>query len=127
MQGSTGGSLGSRIDIANRGQIRFYRKGPAACSVKLTISYEVCPMWPLQQPSTCCITAHTSDTGLLSNMHRADLPYVEKGCCSLEDCRAGDTDVTLAALLCTGRGVPVPYINAVQWSSHNPASWEVQA
>jgi uncharacterized membrane protein len=41
LQGSTGGSLGSGIDIANRGQIRFYRKGPAACSVKLTISYEV--------------------------------------------------------------------------------------
>lgn len=40
-QGSTGGSLGSSIDISNRGQIRFYRKSPAACSVKLTISYEV--------------------------------------------------------------------------------------
>ena len=41
VQGSTGGSLGSGIDIANRGQIRFYRKTPTACSVKLTISYEV--------------------------------------------------------------------------------------
>ena len=40
-QGSTGGSLGSGIDIANRGQIRFYRKSPASCAVKLTISYEV--------------------------------------------------------------------------------------
>ncbi|EIE22975.1 hypothetical protein COCSUDRAFT_29043 [Coccomyxa subellipsoidea C-169] len=41
VQGSTGGSLGSGIDIANRGQIRFYRKTPTSCSVKLTISYEV--------------------------------------------------------------------------------------
>ena len=40
-QGSTGGSLGSGLDVANRGQIRFYRKGPAACAVKLTIAYEV--------------------------------------------------------------------------------------
>lgn len=40
-QGSTGGSFGSGLDVANRGQIRFYRKGPAACTVKLTISYEV--------------------------------------------------------------------------------------
>lgn len=40
-QGSTGGSLGSSIDIANRGQIRFYKKTPTTCSVKLTISYEV--------------------------------------------------------------------------------------
>lgn len=42
--GSTGGSLGGAIDIANRGAIRFYRdaRAPnAACSVKLTISYEV--------------------------------------------------------------------------------------
>lgn len=41
VQGSTGGSLGSGIDISNRGQIRFYRKSPSACSIKLTISYEV--------------------------------------------------------------------------------------
>jgi len=41
MQGSSGGSLGSSINIANRGQIRFYRKSPSSCSVKLTISYEV--------------------------------------------------------------------------------------
>lgn len=41
LQGSTGGSLGSGLDVANRGQIRFYRKSPTACSVKLTISYEV--------------------------------------------------------------------------------------
>lgn len=40
-QGSSGGSFGSGLSIANRGQIRFYRKGPAACVVKLTISYEV--------------------------------------------------------------------------------------
>ncbi len=40
-QGSTGGSFGGGVDVANRGQIRFYRKGPAACAVKLTISYEV--------------------------------------------------------------------------------------
>ncbi|KAK9820639.1 hypothetical protein WJX81_003917 [Elliptochloris bilobata] len=41
VQGSTAGSLGSGLDVANCGQIRFYRKGPAACAVKLTISYEV--------------------------------------------------------------------------------------
>lgn len=40
-QGSTGGSFGSGLDVANRGQIRFYRHGPAACTVKLTIAYEV--------------------------------------------------------------------------------------
>lgn len=39
--GSSGGSLGSGIEIANRGQIRFARKSPASCTVKLTISYEV--------------------------------------------------------------------------------------
>eukprot|EP00884_Botryococcus_braunii_P007172 jgi/Botrbrau1/16456/Bobra.0142s0052.1 len=42
VQGSTGGSFGGALDIANRGQIRFYRKGPSSSSVKLTISYE-CP------------------------------------------------------------------------------------
>lgn len=41
--GSTGGSLGAAIDIANRGAIRFYRGGGGGpgCSVKLTISYEI--------------------------------------------------------------------------------------
>eukprot|EP00195_Chlamydomonas_chlamydogama_P011211 CAMPEP_0202894280 /NCGR_PEP_ID=MMETSP1392-20130828/3715_1 /ASSEMBLY_ACC=CAM_ASM_000868 /TAXON_ID=225041 /ORGANISM="Chlamydomonas chlamydogama, Strain SAG 11-48b" /LENGTH=181 /DNA_ID=CAMNT_0049578927 /DNA_START=292 /DNA_END=837 /DNA_ORIENTATION=- len=29
------------IEVANRGQIRFVRKGPKACNVTLTISYEV--------------------------------------------------------------------------------------
>lgn len=33
--------MGSAIDIANRGQIRFYRKSPTSCAVKLTISYEL--------------------------------------------------------------------------------------
>lgn len=33
--------MGSTIDIANRGQIRFYRKSPTTCAVKLTISYEL--------------------------------------------------------------------------------------
>jgi uncharacterized membrane protein len=41
MQGSSGGSLGGSIDIANRGQIRFYRRSATTCTVKLTISYEV--------------------------------------------------------------------------------------
>lgn len=41
VEGSTGGSMGSTIDIANRGQIRFYRKSPTTCAVKLTISYEL--------------------------------------------------------------------------------------
>ena len=40
-QGSTGGSLGSGLEVANQGQIRFYPRGKDACSVKLTISYEV--------------------------------------------------------------------------------------
>ena len=44
LQGSSGGSLGSSIDIANRGQIRFYRKSATTCTVKLTISYEVPPV-----------------------------------------------------------------------------------
>lgn len=35
------GSTGQAIEIANRGQIRFYRKSPQSCSVKLTISYEL--------------------------------------------------------------------------------------
>jgi uncharacterized membrane protein len=39
VQGSS--SMGSAIDIANRGQIRFYRKSDSACAVKLTISYEL--------------------------------------------------------------------------------------
>lgn len=34
-------TFGSALDIANRGAIRFYRRGPAATGVKLTISYEV--------------------------------------------------------------------------------------
>jgi len=34
-------SFGSTLDIANRGAIRFYRRGPASTGVKLTISYEV--------------------------------------------------------------------------------------
>ncbi|KAK9814228.1 hypothetical protein WJX72_002582 [[Myrmecia] bisecta] len=36
VEGSTGG-----LEVPNRGQIRFYRKSPQACTVKLTISYEV--------------------------------------------------------------------------------------
>ena len=35
------GSTGNAIEIANRGQIRFYRKSPSSCAVKLTISYEL--------------------------------------------------------------------------------------
>ena len=41
MQGSTGGSLGSGLEVANRGQIRFYPRGQSSCAIKLTISYEV--------------------------------------------------------------------------------------
>ena len=45
VQGSTGGALGSAIDIANRGAIRFYRKSSnkisPLCAIKITISYEV--------------------------------------------------------------------------------------
>lgn len=39
--GSVGGSLGSALEVANRGQIRFSRRSPGACTVRLTISYEV--------------------------------------------------------------------------------------
>ena len=35
------GSLGGGLEVANRGQIRFVRKGVEKCTVKLTISYEV--------------------------------------------------------------------------------------
>lgn len=38
--GSTGGSLGS-LEVQNRGQIRFFKRSPTTCNVKLTISYEV--------------------------------------------------------------------------------------
>jgi uncharacterized membrane protein len=38
--GSVGGNVG-QLEIQNRGQIRFARKGPSMCSVRLTISYEV--------------------------------------------------------------------------------------
>lgn len=38
--GSVGGNLGL-LEVNNRGQIRFMKKGPDSCSVKLTISYEV--------------------------------------------------------------------------------------
>ena len=53
VQGSTGGALGSAVDIANRGAIRFYRKcagksggsstsaAAPLCAIKITISYEV--------------------------------------------------------------------------------------
>lgn len=45
VQGSTGGALGSAVDIANRGAIRFYKKGGTKasplCAIKITISYEV--------------------------------------------------------------------------------------
>ena len=36
------GSTEAPIEVANRGIIRFYPASAAACSVKLTISYEVC-------------------------------------------------------------------------------------
>ena len=39
MQGSTEAPL----EVANRGAIRFYPRSAEACSVKLTISYEVGP------------------------------------------------------------------------------------
>ncbi len=39
VQGSS--TMGSALDIANRGQIRFYRKSATTCAVKLTISYEL--------------------------------------------------------------------------------------
>ena len=35
------GALGNAIDVANTGQIRFYRTSPTDCRVKLSISYEV--------------------------------------------------------------------------------------
>ncbi|KAL0039275.1 hypothetical protein WJX79_001133 [Trebouxia sp. C0005] len=35
------GSNSSGIEVPNRGQVRFYKKGPNACTVKLTITYEV--------------------------------------------------------------------------------------
>jgi hypothetical protein len=35
------GSASFGVEIANRGQIRFLRKGPSACRISLTISYEV--------------------------------------------------------------------------------------
>lgn len=38
--GSSGGSLGA-LEVQNRGQIRFMKKGPEKCAIKLTISYEV--------------------------------------------------------------------------------------
>jgi hypothetical protein len=41
VQGSTGGSFGGGLEVANRGQIRFQRLGKHACTVKLTIEYEV--------------------------------------------------------------------------------------
>ena len=38
--GSSGGSLGA-LEVQNRGQIRFMKKGAEKCAIKLTISYEV--------------------------------------------------------------------------------------
>lgn len=35
------GSASMGLNIQNRGQIRFVRRGPAACAVSLSISYEV--------------------------------------------------------------------------------------
>lgn len=35
------GSNSTGIEVPNRGQVRFYKKGPNACTVKLTITYEV--------------------------------------------------------------------------------------
>ncbi len=35
------GSASYGIEVANKGQIRFQRKGPSACKITLTISYEV--------------------------------------------------------------------------------------
>jgi uncharacterized membrane protein len=29
------------LEVQNRGQIRFMKKGPEKCAIKLTISYEV--------------------------------------------------------------------------------------
>lgn len=50
--GSVGGSLGGALEVQNRGQIRFVRKSPTSCSVKLTISYEVpSPMGPFASVS----------------------------------------------------------------------------
>ena len=39
--GSVGGSLGAAIEVANKGEIRFYPRTKDSCAVKLTISYEV--------------------------------------------------------------------------------------
>lgn len=35
------GTTTGGIEVPNRGQVRFYKKGPNACTVKLTITYEV--------------------------------------------------------------------------------------
>ena len=36
------GSTEAPLEVANRGAIRFYPRSADSCSVKLTISYEVC-------------------------------------------------------------------------------------
>jgi uncharacterized membrane protein len=55
--GSTGGSLGS-LEVQNRGQIRFQRRGAGECTVKLTISYEVpSALAPFANVSPACIDA----------------------------------------------------------------------
>ena len=33
--------MGSGLEVANQGSIRFYPRGDDACSIKLTISYEI--------------------------------------------------------------------------------------
>jgi uncharacterized membrane protein len=59
--GSSGGSLGA-LEVQNRGQIRFMKKGPEKCAIKLTISYEV--------PNVLAPFANVSSSYLLSPKHK---------------------------------------------------------
>ena len=51
------GSTEAPLEVANRGAIRFYPRSADSCSVKLTISYEVCTHCPpcLGSWSWCCV------------------------------------------------------------------------
>lgn len=83
------GSASYGIEVANRGQIRFQRKGAAACKITLTISYEVpdalAPFANVRQgPSRPC---HLQ-TCLLWHLHRQWLCHLHIYlCCPVHLCQ----------------------------------------
>ena len=68
------GSLGG-LEVQNRGQIRFMRKGPQKCAVKLTISYEVPNVLaPFANVSVILIHSFGAENHVVSSLY-ADIRF----------------------------------------------------